>query len=209
MHHLHPHHLTHVTRASCASSSSSFDSRKVRELRTFFRRVLGHPGPWPTLDDLGIRSFPCSQYGCAYALAYACSLYPVPALPCTRALPIPYSPDGWRPKFSTRLPSFGQDDVAQDTPDHFRATSIQSCLYASCSATQWNRLTVTCCYVFEHPQQFLLVRRVVASCLQPIKTRHDAHSRPHSYNSFLLVWRKKCCISGLLTSCTARNSYPP
>ena len=196
MHHLHPHHLTHVTRASCASSSSSFDSRKVRELRTFFRRVLGPPGPWPTLE---YGPSPARSMGVRMCLR----------LPCTRALPIPYSPDGWRPKFSTRLPSFGQDDVAQDTPDHFRATSIQSCLYASCSATQSSRLTVACCYVFEHPQQFLLVRRVVASCLQPIKTRHDAHSRPHSYNSFLLVWRKKCCISGLLTSCTARNSYPP
>ena len=72
------------------------------------------------------------------------------------------------------LPSFGQDDVAQDTPDHFRATSIQSCLYASCSATQWNRLTVTCCYVFEHPQQILLVRRVkclVCSLLNSGTTR--------------------------------------
>ena len=116
----------------------------MRELRTFFRRVLGHPGPWPTLE---YGPSPARSMGVRMCLR----------LPCTRALPIPYSPDGWRPKFSTRLPSFGQDDVAQDTPDHFRATSIQSCLYASCSATQWNRLTVTCCYVFEHPQQILLV----------------------------------------------------
>ena len=95
--------MTHEKHASCASSSpSSFDSRdacelriiiiildsrKVRELRTFFRRVLGHPGPWP---NLGYGPFPARSMGVRMCLRMRVLLYPVPDLPSTRVLPIPW-----------------------------------------------------------------------------------------------------------------------